>query len=333
MTSPTVQQLGEIGLLQHLRQFCPTEAIADDAALLSVAPDHQLVVTTDVLVEKVHFSDRTTSAQDIGWRATAANLSDLAAMGAEPLGITLGLGLPPTTSLDWIEPFYQGMGACLSHYGGVILGGDLCRAPVITVAITALGQVRPQRVLRRSAAQAGDAIVVTGEHGASRAGLELLLKPESGKTLAAGDRQHLIKAHQRPRPRFDVLPTLWQVCATLNRPIAAMDSSDGLANAVLQICQESQTGAHLVRSQLPLPAVFTPWLNAAQALDWCLYGGEDFELVIALPPASAHHLVEQLGKSAAIVGTIVAEPTVTLRETAAAEPTATLTLEQGFQHF
>ncbi|NJL88044.1 MAG: thiamine-phosphate kinase [Leptolyngbyaceae cyanobacterium SM1_1_3] len=333
MTSPTVKQLGEIGLLQYLRRFCPAEALADDGAVLSVAPGYQLVVTTDVLVEDVHFSDRTTRPEDVGWRATAANLSDLAAMGAEPLGITLGLGLPETTSLDWIGPFYQGIGACLSRYGGVILGGDLCRAPVVTVSITALGQVRPQHILRRSAALAGDAIVVTGNHGGARAGLELLLLQSQGATLSAIDQQCLIKAHQRPQPRFDVLPVLWQVCGLLSRPIAAMDSSDGLANAVLQICRESQVGAQIVRSQLPMPPALIQWRSETEALNWCLYGGEDFELVLALPPELAADFVAEVGEPAAIVGTFTDEPAVTLGDSQNGRAAETLSLEQGFQHF
>ncbi|WP_346292954.1 thiamine-phosphate kinase [Sphaerothrix gracilis] len=332
MMASTVRQLGEIGLLQHLRQFCPAGAIADDAAVLSVATGQQLVVTTDVLVQDIHFSDRTTDPYHVGWRATAANLSDLAAMGAAPLGLTLGLGLPPETALDWIDPFYQGIGACLEQYGGVILGGDLCRAPVITVAITALGQVPPSKVLRRSAARPGDALVVTGYHGASRAGLELLLHPQKGQALAETERQPLIQAHQQPRPRFDVLPALWQVCESCNRPIAAMDSSDGLANAVLQICRESQTGAQLERSRLPVPPCFSGWLAGETALDWCLYGGEDFELVLALPPHLAAALVEKIGPPAAIVGQITADSGITLRDKNGAA-IATLSLESGFQHF
>ncbi len=122
-----------------------------------------------------------TSAADVGWRAAAANLSDLAAMGATPVAITVALGLPGDTPVDWVEELYCGMRECLEQYCTEIVGGDICRSPIRTVAITAFGQVQPDRTIRRNAASPGDAIVVTGVHGASRAGLELLLHPESGQ--------------------------------------------------------------------------------------------------------------------------------------------------------
>ncbi|HEY9662398.1 MAG TPA: thiamine-phosphate kinase, partial [Allocoleopsis sp.] len=188
-----VQDLGEQALLQRLYQFCQPDLVGDDAALLTVAPDHSLVVTTDMLVDRVHFSDQTTSAPDVGWRAAAANLSDLAAMGATPLGITIGLGLPAELAVSWVEGLYQGMVECLQQYGTPIVGGDICRSSVTTVSITAFGQVKPEQAIYRNQAKPGDAIVVTGLHGASRAGLELLLHPKQGQTLAEADRQFLIQ--------------------------------------------------------------------------------------------------------------------------------------------
>ena len=181
--SQLVKDIGEQGLLKKLQSFCPGEIIGDDGAVLPTHPDKDLVVTTDVLVDGVHFSDRTTTAFDVGWRAAAANLSDLAAMGAEPLGITVGLSLPGDVLVSWVEDLYQGLTACLQQYDTPIVGGDICRSQVITVAITAFGQVLPHQVIRRSNAQVGDAIVITGLHGLSRAGLELLLHPELGNQL------------------------------------------------------------------------------------------------------------------------------------------------------
>jgi thiamine-monophosphate kinase len=315
--------------------------IGDDAALLQVESGSNLVVTTDLLIDEVHFSDRTTTAADVGWRAAAANLSDLAAMGATPTGITVGLGLPGDVSVAWVEQLYQGLTACLNTYNTAIVGGDICRSPVRTVAIAAFGQVNPERVIRRSMAQSGDLIVVTGVHGASRAGLELLLQPDLAPNLSQRDRTTLIQAHQRPIPRFDAIAALHQIFQTYqvaqtNAPpgwqVAGMDSSDGLADAVLQICRASRVGARLDRNQIPLPPVLD-WLSSPQALEWALYGGEDFELVLCVPPAIAHLLINALGSRAAIVGIITSTIEVVLSDSQGIFSDEKLTLSRGFQHF
>ncbi|BAZ52005.1 thiamine-monophosphate kinase [Nostoc sp. NIES-4103] len=351
-----VKDIGEQGLLKRLQRFCPPEIIGDDAAVLVTAPEQSLVVTTDLLINGVHFSDVTTSPEDTGWRAAAANLSDLAAMGATGLGITVGLGLPGEVSVSWVERLYQGMTECLQKYNTSIVGGDIVRSPVTTIAITAFGQAHPQRIIRRSAAVVGDAIVVTGVHGASHAGLQLLLHPELKQNLNNTEQEALIKAHQRPQPRLDVLPILWEIltphsqlpnatCSTWGDPktavappnsplsVAGMDSSDGLADAILQICRASGVGAVLERRQIPLPKAFDHWLTEQQALEYALYGGEDFELVLCLPKELANILVQQLGQDAAIVGTITTETKVLLHDQQKKFPDQVLSLSQGFQHF
>lgn len=332
--SQTIADLGEQGLLQRLFRFCPGDVIGDDGAVVALPPDQRLVVTTDVLVDGVHFSDRTTTPTDVGWRAVAANLSDLAAMGATPVGITVGLSLPGHTSLTWVEELYQGMAAGLTRWGGVVLGGDLCRADTKSVAITALGSVRPERALYRHRAQPGQAIVATGHHGLSRAGLELLLHPERGAEVAVADRDRWVTAHQRPRPRFDAIAALWQVLgAEANTDaIAAMDSSDGLANAVLHLCQASGVGAVLQAADLPIDPAVGVWVGRSQAIDWCLYGGEDFELVLCLPMPQARALRAKLGGDCAIVGETTSAMSIELQPTDAGQPIV-LSFSQGFQHF
>lgn len=316
----TVQDLGEQELLKRLQAFCPADVVGDDAAVMSLPAGRSLVVTTDVLVDGVHFSDRTTSPVDAGWRAAAANLSDLAAMNAQPIGLTVGLGLRGDVAVSWVERLYQGLTECLRAYGTAIVGGDVVQSPVLSVSITALGEVEPQRVMRRSAARVGDAIVVTGPHGGSRAGLELLLHPDRDPGLSERDRALLIRTHQRPRPRLDVLPHLPDL------RIAGMDSSDGLADAILQICRASGVGAQVDRAAIPmLPAL----QQFDRALEWALYGGEDFELVLCLPLAAAERLVQQVA-GAAIVGRTTAAPDVWL---VANDTAVRLTLEAGFQHF
>jgi thiamine-monophosphate kinase len=324
-----VRDIGEQGLLARLQKFCPQEIIGDDAAVLNTTPGQSLVVTTDMLIDGVHFSDVTTSPEDAGWRSAAANLSDLAAMGASPLGITVGLGLNGNTPVSWVERLYQGMRECLQVYHVPIVGGDVVRSPINTLAITAFGQVNPDFIIRRSSARVGDAIIVTGVHGASRAGLELLLHPEIGQNLQPEEKTMLITAHQRPKPRLDVLPILQKSLL----PVSGMDSSDGLADAVLQICRASGVGAILQFRKIPLPSAFQHWLTPQKALEYALYGGEDFELVLCLPQTAALNLVQHLGNNAAIIGTITDTKTVILEDNQRELPDQVLNLNQGFQHF
>jgi thiamine-monophosphate kinase len=330
--TPLVRDLGEQGLLQRVQRFCPAAVVGDDAAVLALQTDRSLVVTTDMLVDGVHFSDRTTSPADVGWRAAAANLSDLAAMGATPVAITVALGLPGDTPVDWVEELYCGMTQCLGKHRTEIVGGDICRSPVRTLAIAAFGQVEPQRTIRRDGAKPGNAIVVTGVHGASRAGLELLLHPEFGQSLNDRERNSLILAHQRPQARLDVLPILWEIVDS-SIPVAGMDSSDGLADAILQICRASGVGAKLDGTLLPTPPAFSQIVSPERSIEWTLYGGEDFELVLCLPRELAEEFVQRLGNSATIVGTITPEPNVWLSYTNHTNPDRMLSLDRGFQHF
>jgi len=329
-----ISDLGEQGLLKLITPYCLPQTIGDDGAIVHPPPGCELVVTTDVLVDGVHFSDRTTTAIDVGWRSVTANLSDLAAMGATPLGITVGLSLPPTLPVVWLEQLYAGMQACLERYGTGIIGGDLTRSSVTTIAITALGAVRRDRVIARSTAQIGDAIVATGYHGDSHGGLQLLLDPKLGQIDLQVPQQALITAHQRPQPRLDVLPILDRLRASNDRSfiISGMDSSDGLADAIVQICQASGVGAILTRSSIPISpslAYIFPDTALASALD----GGEDFELVLTLPELVALELVKNIGGSAAIIGKIVRSPDIILIDDLTADPLIYLDQHSGFQHF
>ncbi len=316
-----IRDLGESGLLKLIQPYCLPNTIGDDGAIVHPPAGCELVVTTDVLVDRVHFSDRTTSAFDVGWRSVAANLSDLAAMGATPLGITVGLSLPPDLPVVWLERLYMGMQACLEQYGTGIIGGDLTRSTVTTVAITALGAVQADSIIRRSTARIGDSIVATGAHGNSHAGLQLLLDDKLGQDVSSfadpaelqAQRQILITAHQRPQPRLDVLAIVAQL--RLNAAelftISGMDSSDGLADAIVQICSASQVGARLDRASLPISPALAR-IFPATALLSALSGGEDFELVLCLPETIALQLVATLGNGAAIIGKITRSPEIVL---------------------
>jgi thiamine-monophosphate kinase len=306
----TVGDCGESGILKLIQPYC-SNLVGDDGAVLAPIASHP-IVTTDVLVDGVHFSDRTTPAHSVGWRSVAANLSDLAAMGARPIGITVGLALPPTTPTQWVEELYQGMKDCLDRYGGSILGGDLVRSPRRMVSITALGQTATPML--RSTAQAGDVLVVTGYHGASKAGLEHLLNP--GITPIAADPTPFIQAHQYPMPRVDVLPYLPD-------RITGMDSSDGLADAVVQIAQGSQLGARLWG--FPMHPELGHY-DGAIAWDWTFYGGEDFELVLAMSPQAADKFVQQMPGSL-VIGELTQVQAIVWSDG------RSLLQTQSFQHF
>jgi thiamine-monophosphate kinase len=322
-----ISDIGEAGLLQRIFPFCIPGAVGDDAALLTAKDGHSIAITTDVLVDGIHFSEITTSAQDVGWRSVTANLSDLAAMGATPLGITVGLSLPGTTPIAWVEELYTGMKSCGDKYGTGIIGGDVCRSNTISIAITAVGEVPKDRVIQRRNALPGLAIVVTGSHGQSKAGLELLLHPDFGQQLSAIERQQLILAHQRPRPRLDVLPWLnW------SQPIAGMDSSDGLGDAITQICRASGVGARIDRQLLSIDPTICK-LTPDRALAWTLGGGEDFELVLCLAPALAANLVQQLGAGVEIIGEITPALELLLVDSQDPNFSVSLTECQQFQHF
>ncbi|MCY7368150.1 MAG: thiamine-phosphate kinase [Chamaesiphon sp.] len=337
-----ISDLGEQGLLKLIQPYCLPNTIGDDGAILHPPAGCELVVTTDVLVDGVHFSDQTITPFDVGWRSVAANLSDLAAMGAVPLGITVGLSLPANLSVVWLEQLYAGMQACLERYGTGIVGGDLTRSSVTTVAITALGAVGADRVIARSTAQIDDAIVVTGYHGDSHAGLQLLLDPELGRDVSkfidANDlqahRQRLITAHQRPQPRLDLLPILDRLRLNSSQifSISGMDSSDGLADAIVQICRSSRVGAIISRRNLPISPALTQMFPDT-ALSSALYGGEDFELVLCLPQPIALELVDQIGTGAEIIGKITRSTDILLVDDTSQYPPIQLDLHSGFKHF
>jgi thiamine-monophosphate kinase len=298
---PTLAELGEAELIRRLGAFAPAGQFGDDAALVALAlpgrdtaDAHQLVVNTDVLVEDVHFSEATTSAEDVGWRAAAANLSDLAAMGCHGvLGITVGLVAPGHTPWSWVEGAYAGMAALLGAHGGVLLGGDCSGGGQRLLAITALGQLERGRggPIRRGDGRPGDHLICTGAHGLSRLGLALLMG-QALPALPPASLERAMEAHRRPRPRFDAVAALGDSHPTpLPWRVAGCDSSDGLAAAAECLAVASHCTALLEHAWLPM----APDLQGlAQAETWCLWGGEDFELVLALDPAWADALLEGL---------------------------------------
>lgn len=278
----TLADLGEAELLRRLAGFAPVGQLDDDTACLGADP-RPLLVNTDVLVDGIHFSDGTTAPMDAGWRAVAANLSDLAASGADHVdGITVALVAPGTTPWSWVNGLYEGIAAALEQHGGVLLGGDCSTGSQRLISITALGRLGPLR-LHRNAARPGDVLVTSGPHGLSRLGLALL---QNDRHLPDGDLPETLKAaavaqHRRPIPRFDALKALVN-CKPAQLPWRAggTDSSDGLLAAVQALCSSSGCGAELDHARLPRPG---QWPQGEPWDRWCMTGGEDFELVLSLP--------------------------------------------------
>lgn len=313
---PSLADLGEWELIDRLARFAPPGQFADDAALVDLSAvsggsGGSLVVTTDVLVDSVHFSDATTAPGDVGWRAASASLSDLAAMGCRhALGLTVALVAPISTRWSWVEGVYQGLEEALRVSGGTLLGGDCSSGSQRILSITALGCIDPRAggPLRRGDGRPGDLLVATGPHGLSRLGLALL-RAES-LSAVKGPRPHLTaslqrraeNAHRRPAARFDALEML-AVSRPKDQPwrVGGCDSSDGLAAAVMAIAASSGCSALLDRDHLP---VVEEMRALAQAESWCLGGGEDFELVLALDPAWARRLIGELAEST-LIGELV----------------------------
>ncbi|MEB3305948.1 MAG: thiamine-phosphate kinase [Cyanobacteriota bacterium] len=299
----TLADLGEWELIRRLGAFAPPGQFADDAAVLNHGGERagQLVVNTDVLVEGVHFSDATTGPADVGWRAAAANLSDLAAMGCtEVVGLTVALVAPASTSWAWVEGVYEGLHQALAVHGGEILGGDCSGGGQRLLAITALGRLnREGSPIRRGDGRPGDLLVCTGPHGLSRLGLALLQGDidRAGNADGPGGLRgdlpaRAISAHRRPEPRFEAVRTLIN-CRPQQTDwrVGGCDSSDGLAAAVAAIAAASDCAGRLDRNALPLDPAMAA-LSEAEA--WCLGGGEDFELVLALEPPWAAALLAAL---------------------------------------
>ncbi len=284
----TLADIGEIELINRLKKYMPENQINDDTAHIK-SNSKDLLINTDVMVDEVHFSKTTTSPEDVGWRATTANLSDLIASGVEEIiGITVGLVAPPTTPWEWVEGVYSGIKKVLDNFGGTLLGGDCSTGQQKLLAITALGTVGPLRI-HRAHAVPGDWLVASGPHGLSRLGLGLLLSDPLIKVhklnLPNSLQTQAILAHQRPLPPIAALKAL-QKCKPKELPWRAggTDSSDGLLTAINNLCISSNCQAVLNPKKLPK---IKDWPSGSFWDDWCINGGEDFELILSIPPAWA----------------------------------------------
>jgi thiamine-monophosphate kinase len=232
-------------------------------------------------------------ASDVGWRALASNLSDIAAMGARPFLATVALGVPRGAREEWILDCYRGMAELAKRSGVAIAGGDIVRAPALFVSITAVGEVRASNRKTRAGARPGDIFAVTGSLGASRAGVELLLE----RPDLAGDPAFAAALAAYRRPHARVLEGL-RFGASANVH-AMMDVSDGLSTDLRRMCAASRVGAIVDAAQIPIAAVASEFAKATgrDALRYGLGGGEEFELLVAVAPRAFRAVAQAFTRS------------------------------------
>lgn len=271
--------LGEFELIERLRSIVPGDGagvvlgIGDDTAVLRAGA--AVLATCDVQVEGVHFTRETCSPADVGWRALAVNLSDVAAMGGVPRHALVSLLIPPSAGSAAIEDLYAGMAEIARLHGVAVVGGNVSTSPgPLAVDVTVLGEAE-HPVLRRGA-RPGDGVWVTGSAGKAAAGLFLLEHPG----VAVPDRGPLEAAYRRPVPRVAAGQALG-VLATSGLVTAMIDTSDGTASDLLHLAEASEVGVRLEAASLPVPRGLADAARAAGLSQdtWTLGGGEDYELL------------------------------------------------------
>jgi thiamine-monophosphate kinase len=282
-----------------------TKGIGDDAALWQPSRSHRSAISSDMLVEGVHFTRDAMSLEDAGWRAMAANASDLAATGARPVLATVALGLPPSIGMSEVLELYGGLAACAADAGLAIVGGDLSRSDALTISIAVVGEVRASNAKSRAGGRPGDVLAVTGALGAARAGLELTRLPcFIGSELEAA----ALRAFRRPQARV----AEGRFLAASRNVDAMMDCSDGLSTDLGRLCVASGCGALLESVPVAEPAQALAAARNEDPQRYALAGGEDFELLVAVRPRAFGHLAgrfsARFGRALHAVGVLRSQP-------------------------
>ncbi len=278
MAGTTVGDLGEIAVVERiLESVGPLPGVpvgpGDDAAVLACA-DGRMVVTTDMLVEGRHFRRDWSEPADIGHKAAAENLADVAAMGAKPTGLVVALAMPPETEVAWVDGFLAGLLEEAGRAGAVLAGGDLVRADAITIAVTAFGDLGGRAPVLRSGARAGDVVAVCGSLGSAAGGLAVLSRGFRSPRA-------LVEAHRRPRPDYPA-----GVRASDAGAHALMDVSDGLLLDADRMARSSGVAIDIDSDALPRDEALVTTASAynLDPLTWILGGGDDHALLATFPP-------------------------------------------------
>ena len=281
--------------------------LTDDCAEIAPLLGHAFVVKTDPVVEGVHFF-ADDAPEDLGWKALAVNVSDLAAKGARPVAYLMALTLPEQPEPEWMERFAAGLRQAQVAFGCVLIGGDTdCRPGPLSIAISVFGEVRTGRMVPRGGAVIGDHIYVSGALGGAALGLQLRLDP--GRTaawhLADGDRDQALQRYLRPEPKIGLRSSLLTYART------AMDISDGLLKDLDRMCRLTDVGANLELAALPLAGGVGAVLAADQSLGVQLItAGDDYEVLATVPPESAANFeltARRGGVSVRRIGHVVAD--------------------------
>lgn len=325
---------GEFGLIGQIKEmFLPLvpsgmEGIGDDCAVIPLGDFESLVVTTDMLVEDVHFVLDRITPEELGRKSLAVNLSDIAAMGAVPVASFLSVGLPKQTASVWKTDFLRGYKQLSACYNVPLLGGDTTAADKVVINVVAIGKTSNTNIKRRSSARPGDRICVTGDLGSSAAGLQLLL---SGRA-ASEEESELIRLHHNPIPHVEQGSWL----GTRKEVHAMMDVSDGIASDLVHILDASSVGAWVDLSLLPCNPLMR---RVCERHGWeteklAATGGEDYVLLLTVEPYAYYDLNrmyrEEFGMELTVIGEIAeGQPQIEWRNNG--EPvTAQLS---GFTHF
>jgi len=287
-------ELGEFKLIEHLSQSVKLsqsstiKGIGDDAAVVKNELETTLI-STDLLLEKVHFDLTYFPLKHLGYKAAIINFSDLLAMNAKPRQITVGLAVSNRFSLEAIEEIYAGLNLACERYGVDLVGGDTSGSQAgLCLAVTAIGQAQQSDIVYRNGAKEHDLICVSGDLGSAYAGL-LLLEREKAEYLANPDMQPDLQGHDyvlerqlKPEARFDILNIFKEKNI---KPTAMIDISDGLASELLHICRESKVGCMLYESKIPIDPTACSTLETFNILPTiaALNGGEDYELLFTIP--------------------------------------------------
>ncbi|OPY28228.1 MAG: thiamine monophosphate kinase [Methanocella sp. PtaU1.Bin125] len=289
-----VNEIGEIGLIKRIGGILRSEYLGDDCAVLDVGPEY-LVVTIDMLHRVTDFP-REMSGEDIGWMSVAVSLSDVAGMGARPLGVVAAMGVPGDTDVAFVEDIARGMDRCARTYGTEIVGGDTDQHQELTMVTAALGLVRKDAVKRRSGAKPGDLLCVTGYLGTPAAAYKVLIE---GREASTEDRQVLVRKFFRPEPRLGE----GMLLSDYPGVTAMMDVSDGLGKSVYELSAASKVGFLVYADRLPvMDAARRIARDHTELLDMAICFGGEFELLFTVDPGTVDRIK---GVGFTVIGKVV----------------------------
>lgn len=277
----TLREIGEFGLIAQIREWMTAKdpslikAIGEDVAVIDMGRE-ALLITTDILIEDIHFERSWTDPYRLGKKALSVNLSDIAAMGGTPRYFLISLGLPKQLSLSFVSSLYRGLKEVAKRFRIDLIGGDTSLSQKIVINICLLGRGKKKHLLFRSGARVGDDLFVSGTLGDASLGLKILQK--EGRR---GKPKGLIEKHLSPLPRIE----LGQILATSRMATAMIDVSDGLLIDTSHLLEQSQRGARIWEDRIPLSRLYRKWItsHSKDSHSMALYGGEDYELLFSAP--------------------------------------------------